>query len=122
MNETRKLEFCKNVFNTFLVASMGTIAYIFVNFDKIDNARIMLGFVAIFVISVVIVIVGRTRKLELCKNVFNTFLVACMGAIAYIFVNFETLSVTKIILGVVGEIFISILLFIIARIYVLEER
>ena len=122
MNETRKLELCKNVFNTFLVAWMGAIAYIFANFDKIDNARIMLGFVAIFVISVVIVIVGRTRKLELCKNVFNTFLVACMGAIAYIFVNFETLSATKIILGVVGEIFISILLFIIARIYVLEER
>ena len=65
---------------------------------------------------------NETRKLELCKNVFNTFLVAWMGAIAYIFVNFETLSATKIILGVVGEIFISILLFIIARIYVLEER
>ena len=122
MNETRKLELCKNVFDTFLVASMGAIAYIFVNFDKIDNARIMLGFVAIFVISVVIVIVGRTRKLEFCKNVFNTFLVAWIGVIAYIFANFETLSVTKIILGVVGEIFISILLFIIARIYVLEER
>ena len=58
MNETRKLELCKNVFNTFLVACMGAIAYIFVNFDKIDNARIMLGFVAIFVISVLIVIVG----------------------------------------------------------------
>lgn len=65
---------------------------------------------------------NETRKLELCKNVFNTFLVAWIGAIAYIFANFETLSVTKIILGVVGEIFISILLFIIARIYVLEER
>ena len=66
---------------------------------------------------------NETRKLELCKNVFNTFLVAWIGAIAYIFTNFETLSVTKIILGVVvGEIFISILLFIIARIYVLEER
>ena len=65
---------------------------------------------------------NETRKLEFCKNVFNTFLVACIGAIAYIFVNFETLSATKIILGVVGEIFISILLFIIARIYVLEER
>ena len=50
MNETRKLEFCKNVFNTFFVAWMGAIAYIFANFDKIDNARIMLGFVAIFVI------------------------------------------------------------------------
>ena len=59
MKETRKLEFCKNVFNTFLVAWMGAMAYIFANFDKIDNARIMLGFVAIFVISVVIVIVGR---------------------------------------------------------------
>ena len=58
MNETRKLELCKNVFNTFLVAWMGAIAYIFVNFDKIDNARIMLGFVAIFVISVLIEIVG----------------------------------------------------------------
>ena len=65
---------------------------------------------------------NETRKLELCKNVFNTFLVAWIGAIAYIFVNFETLSATKSILGVVGEIFISILLFIIARIYVLEER
>ena len=65
---------------------------------------------------------NETRKLEFCKNVFNTFFVACMGAIAYIFVNFETLSATKIILGVVGEIFISILLFIIARIYVLEEK
>ena len=43
MNETRKLELCKNVFNTFLVAWMGAIAYIFANFDKIDNARIMLG-------------------------------------------------------------------------------
>lgn len=47
---------------------------------------------------------NETRKLELCKNVFNTFLVAWMGAIAYIFANFETLSATKIILGVVGEI------------------
>ena len=65
---------------------------------------------------------NETRKLELCKNVFNTFFVAWIGVIAYIFTNFETLSVTKIILGVVGEIFISILLFIIARIYVLEER
>ena len=65
---------------------------------------------------------NETRKLEFCKNVFNTFLVACMGAIAYIFVNFETLSATKIILGVVGEIFISILLFIIARIYVLRGK
>ncbi|MDY5466084.1 MAG: hypothetical protein SPF98_00620 [Campylobacter sp.] len=64
MNETRKLELCKNVFNTFLVAWMGAIAYIFVNFDKIDNARIMLGFVAIFVISVVIVIVGRIYVME----------------------------------------------------------
>lgn len=43
---------------------MGAIAYIFVNFDKIDNARIMLGFVAIFVISVVIVIVGRIYVME----------------------------------------------------------
>ena len=58
MNETRKLELCKNVFNTFLVTWMGAIAYIFANFDKIYNARIMLGFVAIFVISVLIVIVG----------------------------------------------------------------
>ena len=33
MNETRKLELCKNVFNTFLVAWIGTIAYIFVNFE-----------------------------------------------------------------------------------------
>ena len=64
MNETRKLEFCKNVFNTFLVAWMGAIAYIIANFDKIDNARIMLGFVAIFVISVVIVIVGRIYVME----------------------------------------------------------
>ena len=64
MNETRKLELCKNVFNTFLVAWMGAIAYIFANFDKIDNARIMLGFVAIFVISVVIVIVGRIYVME----------------------------------------------------------
>ena len=45
---------------------------------------------------------NETRKLELCKNVFNTFLVAWIGAIAYIFANFETLSVTKIILGVVA--------------------
>ena len=65
MNETRKLELCKNVFNTFLVAWMGAIAYIFANFDKIDNARIMLGFVAIFVISVVIVIVGRIYVTDL---------------------------------------------------------
>ena len=64
MNETRKLELCKNVFNTFLVACMGAIAYIFVNFDKIDNARIMLGFVAIFVISVLIVIVGGIYVME----------------------------------------------------------
>lgn len=64
MNEARKLELCKNVFNTFLLAWMGVIAYIFVNFDKIDNARIILGFVAIFVISVVIVIVGRIYVME----------------------------------------------------------
>ena len=42
---------------------MGAIAYIFANFDKIDNARIMLGFVAIFVISVLIV-VGRIYVAE----------------------------------------------------------
>ena len=64
MNETRKLELCKNVFNTFLVAWIGAIAYIFANFDKIDSARIILGFVAIFVISVVIVIVGRIYVME----------------------------------------------------------
>ena len=63
MNETRKLEFCKNVFNTFFVAWMGAIAYIFANFDKIDNARIMLGFVSIFVISGLIV-VGRIYVAE----------------------------------------------------------
>ena len=66
MKETRKLEFCKNVFNTFLVAWMGAIAYIFVNFDKIDNARIMLGFVAIFVISVVIVICWQ----NICSRIY----------------------------------------------------
>ena len=63
MNETRKLELCKNVFNTFFFFFLGAIAYIFVNFDKIDNARIMLGFVAIFVISVLIV-VGRIYVAE----------------------------------------------------------
>ena len=120
MNETRKLELCKNVFNTFLVAWMGAIAYIFANFDKIDNARIMLGFVAIFVISVVIVIVGRTRKLELCKNVFNTFLVACMGAIAYIFVNFDKIDNARIMLGFVAIFVISVLIVIVGGIYVAE--
>ena len=119
MNETRKLEFCKNVFNTFFVAWMGAIAYIFANFDKIDNARIMLGFVAIFVISVVIVIVGRTRKLELCKNVFNTFLVASMGAIAYIFVNFDKIDNARIMLGFVAIFVISVLI-VVGRIYVAE--
>ena len=65
---------------------------------------------------------NETRKLELCKNVFNTFLVAWIGAIAYIFTNFETLSATKIILGVAGEIMISIILLITARVYVMEDK
>ena len=65
---------------------------------------------------------NETRKLELCKNVFNTFLVAWIGVFAYIFVNFETLSATKIILGVAGEIMISIILLITARVYVMEDN
>ena len=64
---------------------------------------------------------NETRKLELCKNVFNTFLVAWIGVIAYIFANFDTLSSAKIILGATGEILISIVLLISARMYVLEE-
>lgn len=65
---------------------------------------------------------NETRKLELCKNVFNTFLVAWIGVIAYIFANFETLNTTKIILGVTGESLISVVLLISARMYVLEEN
>lgn len=65
---------------------------------------------------------NETRKLELCKNVFNAFLISWLGVFAYIFANFEALSTAKIILGGAGEIMISIILLITARVYVMEDK
>ena len=63
----------------------------------------------------------QERKFELCKSVFNMLFVAWLGSIGYIFINFETLNKTKIIIGVVGVSLIAIFLLVLAKIFLSKE-
>lgn len=47
--------------------------------------------------------------------------VAWLGSIGYIFINFETLNKTKIIIGVVGVFLIAIFLLVLAKIFLSKE-
>ena len=55
------------------------------------------------------------RKFELLKGTYNTLLVAILGSVGYIFVNFYTLDNTRIILGSSATVMLAIFTLLLAR-------
>ena len=56
----KKFELLKGAFNTLLVAMLGSIGYLFVNFHSLDNTRIIIGSVVCMLLAVVILLLMRS--------------------------------------------------------------
>ncbi|MCI6344495.1 MAG: hypothetical protein MR769_07420 [Campylobacter sp.] len=52
----RKFELLKGTYNTLLVAILGSVGYIFVNFYTLDNTRIIIGSVVCFTLIIVLIV------------------------------------------------------------------
>ena len=52
----RKFELLKGTYNTLLVAILGSVGYIFVNFYTLDNTRIIIGSAVCFTLIIVLIV------------------------------------------------------------------
>ncbi|MCI7549347.1 MAG: hypothetical protein MSA33_02700 [Campylobacter sp.] len=52
----RKFELLKGTYNTLLVAILGSVGYIFVNFYTLDNTRIIIGSLVCFTLIIVLIV------------------------------------------------------------------
>lgn len=55
----RKYELCKNVFNMLFVAWLGSIGYVFINFESLNNAKIIINLASIFLIAIILLILAK---------------------------------------------------------------
>ena len=57
----------------------------------------------------------NAKKFELLKGAYNTLLVAMLGCIGYLFVNFHSLDSTRIIIGSVGTVILAMIILLLIR-------